>query len=231
MIMYLISVVLAVGSVPTFDDIVQSNLRDVTFRVTVETAHRMELRKVNKDFALSYEAKEAMVWWKEPMKLKLKSTMNGSEITYTIVGFKKWYTLPRLGNVKTEDIKDAPGKHQTLLDFGLITDSMRDQFLKGTYIRTDGEGFYIFDVFYRSENDPSRHRIWVDPRRKYIVKRMWYNRRGELMASFEYSEPIQVGGVWFPTRLTVYNAEGKVAGVSRYRDVRINTGIPDSVFR
>lgn len=225
------SLVLTTVGLPTLEDIVQPNLRDITFRVTVESAYRTELRKINKDFAISYEAKEATVWWKEPMKLRLKSVMNGSEVTYTIVGFRKWYTLPRLGNVKTEDIKDAPGKHQTLLDFGIITNSMREEFLRGTYVRTDVEGFYIFDIRYKSESDPSRHRVWVDPKRRYIAKRMWYNRRGELMATFEYSDPIQVSGVWFPTKLTVLNAEGKIAGVSRYQEIRVNTGMPDSLFR
>ena len=40
-----------------------------------------------------------------------------------------------------------------------------------------------------------------------------------------------VGGVTFPTQLTVRNSENKVAGVTRYSNVRGNQGLADSVFK
>ncbi|MCH8274377.1 MAG: outer membrane lipoprotein-sorting protein [Armatimonadetes bacterium] len=227
----LAAVTLATAALPTFDDAVQTGLKDIAFSVKVVSAKRAELRKINRDFAISYEAKEVKVQWKEPMKLRLTSKVNGQALTYLVVGSKKTYHIPRLRLKKTEDISKSPGKRQTLLDFGMISPSMSKSFLKGSYVRTDREGRLIFDVNYQYAGDTSRHRVWIDAGKRYVVKRMWFNRKGQLMATFDYTEPVEANGLWIPTKLTVRNAEGKVAGVSRFESIKVNGGIPDSVFK
>lgn len=225
--------VFAVGAAgPTFSDAVQTALRDVSFTVDVQTANRAELRKINKDFAAGYEADMVEVQYKDPLKIRLTSHMNRERYIYIVKEGFKSFSVPRLGVRQTnEDVRKEPGKWQTLLDFGVITSGMQRSFLKGTYVRTDRDGQYVFDVNYQYTGDTTRFRIWVDPSKKYITKRMWYNQKGVLVATFLYENPVQSNGVWFPTRLTVQNAEGKTAGVSLFKDVRANIGIADSVFR
>ena len=190
------------------------------------------MRKINKDFAAGYEADMVEVQYKDPLKIRLISYINRERYIYIVnEGFKS-FSVPRLGIRRTnEDVRKEPGKWQTLLDFGVITSGMQRSFVKGTYVRTDRDDQYVFDVTYQYSGDTTRFRIWVDPAKKFVTKRMWYNQKGVLVATFLYDNPVQSNGVWFPTRLTVQNAEGKTAGVSIFKAVKANTGIADSAFK
>jgi outer membrane lipoprotein-sorting protein len=44
-------------------------------------------------------------------------------------------------------------------------------------------------------------------------------------------QPTQVAGVWVPTRIEVYNGEGRLAAVTQYKQVKVNTGLSESLFR
>ncbi|KAA0226274.1 outer membrane lipoprotein-sorting protein [Fimbriimonadia bacterium ATM] len=228
----MITLVVAAASIaaPTFADVVSSKLVDVSFTGKVVTASRSELVKINRDFAMGYEAETVQVWYKEPLLVKLTSMFNGQPVTYVIKGDRKYYKIPRIAT-QSEDISKSPGKRQTLLDFGIITKAMESKFLDGKFVRTEANGQAVFDCSYQYKEDTSRHRVWVDLEKKVIVKRMWYNQKGKLMATFEYSEFLQSGGIWFPGKTTIKNSEGKTAGVSRYINVKANAGIADSFFQ
>jgi hypothetical protein len=219
------------AAAPTFSDAVQTNLRDISFTVDVQTANRAELRKINKDFAAGYEADMVEVQYKDPLKIRLTSYINRERYIYIVNEGLKSFSVPRLGIRQTnEDVRNAPGKWQTLFDFGVITPGIARSFLKGSYVRTDASGQLIFDVNYQYTGDKTRYRIWVDPDKRYVTRKMWFNQKGVLLATFLFENPVQSNGVWFPTRLTVQNADGKVAGVSTFKNVRANAGIADSVF-
>jgi hypothetical protein len=164
------------------------------------------------------------------MMIRLDMNVNGENAYYIINGFNKSYNVPRLGIKGRDNVAKAPGKHQTLLEFGLITRSMKNSYVKGVYVRTEGSQ-HVFDVTYQYTDDTARHRVWIDAQRRYITKRMWYSRKGEFLATFLYEDPIEHNGVWVPTKLTVKNSENKVAGVSNYTNIRANTGIGESNFR
>jgi outer membrane lipoprotein-sorting protein len=219
------------GAPPSFDDIVQANLRDISFKMTLDWFDHQELRKISRDFATTYEAKNAEFAYKEPMMLRSSSQVSGQSVLYAIVGDKKIVKVPRLGIKTTQDIARGPGKRQTLLDWGIVTSVMRDKFVKGTYIRTEPNGQWVFDIRYQYAADTSRFRAWVDPAKRAIVKKLTYNSKGELMSIFEYGGHVQIGGVWFPTKLSVTNAEGKLGGRSTISDIKVNAGIADSLFQ
>lgn len=46
-----------------------------------------------------------------------------------------------------------------------------------------------------------------------------------------YLEPVQVSGLYVPTRLEMRSAEGELAATIRLQDVAVNTGLDDGLFR
>ena len=64
-----------------------------------------------------------------------------------------------------------------------------------------------------------------------MTRREWYNREGELMATFTYDGMKQDSGVWYPTKVTVRNSENVVAGITQYESVKVNGGLDDSIFK
>ncbi|MCH7944794.1 MAG: outer membrane lipoprotein-sorting protein [Armatimonadetes bacterium] len=219
--------------VPTIEDVCESGLKSVTFSAVVGTSKQSELRKINSDFARSYRFKRTDVWLKVPFMIRLESKVDDSDILMIINGTKRKLRIPRAGLSRTFDLKDEPGQRQTALDFGLITPALFKSFFVGTYVRTDRRtGEYVFDITYNPKyNYRARNRVWIDPEKKIVAKRQWYaHKDGHLLATFEYLDPIQQGGVWFSTKVTVKNADNKVAGTTTYSNVKLNIDIDDKLF-
>lgn len=192
-----------------------------------------ELKKINDSFGTSYRFKTTTIMFKEPFKLRLEAKVDETSVLYILNGPTMMARIPRLHVNSRQDLSDAPGRRQTLMDFGLLTPSLfNGSLFTAKFIRNDrATGDVVFDLSYiASLNDTSRHRIWIDPDKKYIVKREWYNQQGRQLATFLYDNPKKFDGVWLPTQLSVKNVDDVVAGITKYDSIRVNTGLSDSLF-
>ena len=142
------------------------------------------------------------------------------------------HNVQGIGVVENSDTKEAPGKRQSMLDFGIIDGSVTD-FMQGKFVREDrATGDYVFDLTYKYQDDTSRHRCWIDPQTRVVKKREWYSQDGKLKATFYYRDIKEVAdGVYLPSTIEVRNVEGKSAGTTAYRSISANKGnISDSAF-
>ncbi len=219
---------------PKIDDVLQSNFRSATFTAVVGSASQAELQKINKDFAQSYRFKSMEVWMKEPFKIRMESKVDDSDILMVINGAVRKLSIPKARLSQKFDLSKEPGKRQTALDFGLLTPSLFANFFDAAFVRTERRtNELVFDLTYAPplNKDKSRHRVWIDPTKKVMTKRQWYaNRGGHLMATFDYKDFTQVGGVWLPTTISVTNADNKLAGTTNYRNLKVNVSIDDAQF-
>lgn len=215
---------------------VQKGFEDAQFTARVGTANFRELAKINRDFSQSYRFKTSEVTLKEPFKLKMVASVEDTTITFMVVGPTKYTRVPRSNINMKENVAKAPGKRQTIFDFGILAPSLFRDLFDAKFVRMDrATGNAVFDLTYKSGlRDSSRHRVWIDPKLKIVTKREWYaqNRnQNRLMATFTYDQPRTQNGVTLATRVTVMNAENKLAGSATYENMRINTGVADSVFK
>lgn len=221
---------------PTMSSYVQTGFKDAAFSAKVQSANQKELAKINQDFAKSYRFKSSNIWLKEPMKLRMESRVEDTDIFFIVNGGKKLVRVPRANINQRDDVSKSPGKRQTPLDFGLLTPSLFNNFFQAKFVRTetggDFKGDAVFDLTYVPIlDDSSRHRIWVDAKTKFTEKREWYSQQGYLMAVFTYDQAKQFGSVWIPTHMQVKNADGKVGGSTQYTSVKVNVGLEDSMFK
>jgi outer membrane lipoprotein-sorting protein len=219
---------------PSIRDFVEGDLKDFSFVTKKVSANQRELAKINRDFGQAYRFDSTTLQYKEPLMLRGESRVEDQSIVYILNGPIRRYRIPRAGINTREDLSKAPGKRQSPLDFGILTPSLFSSLFEAKFVRKDTRtGAMVYDLTYQDRfNDDTRHRVWVDPVRKLTIRREWYSQLDNyrLMATFYYEEPKQFGPVWVPTRLTVRNAEDKVAGVSEYTKIRVNTGLEDSLF-
>jgi outer membrane lipoprotein-sorting protein len=228
-----ITSVLAVGYAdPSIESLCQKDLQDATFVAVKVKAVQRELQKINDDFGTSYKFDQIRFQYKEPLKLRLEATVEDTSAIYIIDGARQIIKIPRLRINSKQDLSRSPGRRQTPLDFGVLTPSLFTDLFVARFVRTDREtGDYVFDITYNPKlDDTSRNRIWVDKARGIVNKREWYNQSGRQLATFIYEAPKEVGGVWVPTKMTVKNVDNQVAGITRYDSVKVNTGLPDSLF-
>ncbi len=217
---------------PKIEDVFQRSFRDAYFVATIDMAKQSELVKIRKEFGTQYRFKETKVWLKEPHKIRLEAKVDDTLVIYLINGTKKQFKVPRVNMSQVEDVADAPGKRQTFLDFGIMTSTMFSDPFSSDFIRVDRQsGELVFDIIFKKRYEyNTRHRVWIDAAKKYTTKREWFAQEGFQLATFFYTDPINLGGVWFPTKCTVKNVEGKVAGITSYKKVAINAGIAESLF-
>lgn len=221
-----------ISQTPSIRQYVQTDFRDATFVARVLKANTSELAKINKDFGTSYKFRTTTIRVKEPFKLRLDAEVEDTHVLYIINGPKLIISIPRMKVNSKQDLTTKPGRRQTLLDFGILTPSLFEDLFEAKFVRNDrATGNTVFDLTFPARlDDTSRQRIWIDTSRKIVTKREWYNQYGRQMATFYYTEPKEVGGVWMPTRLEVRNVDNVVAGTTRYDSIQVNTGLAESYF-
>ncbi len=230
MIALITTLTLAQGSID-WHDIVQNGFNDAKFVARAVKGDQKELKKINDDFGQSFRFTKTTAYVKEPFMLRMESEVDDTKLMYVLNGGKKVYKLGKLSY--TDNVEKAPGKRQTLFDFGILTPSLFKDFYVAKYIRTDSaSGDYVFDVTYNPKyDDTTRYRIWVDKDKKIVNKRVWFAQEGHQRATFIYENAKKLDGIWFPTRCTVKNVDDKVAGITEYEQISINPGLPDSLFK
>jgi outer membrane lipoprotein-sorting protein len=209
----------------------QDNLQDISFTTKVVKSDQNELKKINNDFGQIYRFDTVKVEVKEPFMVRLDASVEDTHAIYLVNGMTQLIRVPKLGVHQKTNLSDKPGRRQTVFDFGLLTSSLFNSYLHAKFVRIDREtGDPVFDINYQDKNDATRSRIWVDSSHKIIAKREWYNRSDRQLATFFYTKPIETNGIWMPTRVEVRNVDDKVAGITQYSQVKVNSGISDSSF-
>lgn len=217
---------------PTFEEMATAKVNDVQASVNVEKADQEELKKIGRDFGMAYKLKSIVMRFKKPSKLRMEGKIGSSPALYIVNGQTRFYSLPQIGIKKKDDLGASPGRRYSLLELGLIS-SQEASDAKAKYLREESMGdkpAHVFEVGYRGD-DTMKYVLWVDPSSHVILKRDWLDGAGKLKATFNYREVKEVSsGVWVPTRIEIVNSEGNVAGITTYSEVKVNQGIPDSLF-
>lgn len=216
----------------SIDRYLQPDLHDATFTTRVLHADQRELSKVNSDFGESYRFTTTTIRLKEPFMLRIDAKVDATSLLYIENGPMQVLRIPRLGVKSRTDLSYKPGRRQTAFDFGLLTPSLFNDFYVSKFVRVDrATGDPVFDIRYAPNlKDNSSSRIWIDPVHKVIARREWYAQDGHQEATFYYSDPQDVDGVWLPTRLEVKNTDNVTAGVTQYGSIKVNTGLSDDLF-
>lgn len=218
---------------PTIRDVTPTGIRDMSFTARILNGVQRELIKINKDFAQSYKFTTTKVRMREPFMMRLEATVDDTAITFVVNGAKKLIKVPRSKINLKQDVSKSPGKRQTILDWGMITPSLFTNLYEAKFVREDrATKDLVFDfTYFPNLKDGTRNRVWIDPDKKYITKREWYSQiDGRLQATFVHAEPKNFNGIWVPMRTTVRNADDKVAGVTVYEAVQVNSGLAESLF-
>jgi len=93
--------------------------------------------------------------------------------------------------------------------------------------QTDGGKQHVLSLKHKWSEGTQR--LWIDANTLQLLKREKYDH-GRMEKRFEYKGAKKIEGIWVPSRLEAYSPTGKLAGVTEYRDIRVNAGISDSEF-
>ena len=207
------------------------NFRDLSASIVVTYANKPELMKIDKGFAQSYEFKSASLLFKYPNKVKFSGKVGLLRVDYIVSGDDQIIRVPTLHLTRKDNFADAPQRRQTPLDVGVLSDAIWNDFnvqLEGDKT-VDGRKQYV--LFLKRKDKPRTQRLWVDAETMRLETREKYEKDGRLEVRFEYSSCHKLDSVWVPGKISVYSGSGKLAGVTEYHDIKVNTGVSDSEFR
>ncbi|MBS1701256.1 MAG: outer membrane lipoprotein-sorting protein [Armatimonadetes bacterium] len=214
------------------DSYLPFGLKDITFNVSMTKRNSKELGKIDQSFVQQYSIDSATVRAKEPFKLRMDARSDETTVMTIVNGGSKLISVPALRIKKKSNVSEEPGQRQTLMDFILLTPAAATDFLHPKFVRFDRQsGDPVFDLTFASSlNYPVRHRVWIDKDEHYVTRREWYGTEGQLRATFLFSSPVKVKGIYVPTVMQVLNADNKLAGETKYTNIKVNEGLSDSIF-
>lgn len=203
-------------------------VHDLEARVTVDKADLTQLEKINRDFGILYRLREVTIRYRDPDKFRMDNRLG----VFIVNGGQRYLRVPQLGLRKKDDMGTALAKRHSLLDIGILTPARLEQ-LRWRYLRQDtiqGRSLPVFEITFGDE-ETTRYHLWMDPAKKCVVRRQWFDGTKGLRATFDYLQPVEaVQGVWVPTRIEVRNADGALAGATVYANLKVNQGLPDALF-
>jgi outer membrane lipoprotein-sorting protein len=209
-------------------------LDDFAATGVVVKSNQRELEKVSRDFGFLYRFSKVLMRYKEPNKVRIEGSVEGTKGVYILNGSIQIVSVPKIRLSTRRDFGKSPGKRKSLVDMGLISEYYLT-YANFRFVRegtVDGTQVAVFDITYKDrDEDTSHHLVYIDPTTKVIRKRDAYRQDGTLQAVYYYRDVVEVAsGIWFPTRIEVQNTDRKIAGVTRYENIKVNTGLPDSIF-
>jgi outer membrane lipoprotein-sorting protein len=217
------------------DDVTEAThkFRDIRATAVVVYANENELKKMGKSYARSFEFKKATLIFKDPDKFRIEGVLGLIRITYITCGDVRTVRVPALHYGKRDDLSDEPGKIQTSLDVGIVTDSLWSRYNVrqiGTEETPSGP-VIVFQLARKGDPRPNQ-KIWVDGKTYKLLKREKYHNEGDLKARYTYEQHRLVdGAIWIPIRTNTYNEKGILVGISELRDIKVNGNVPDSLFK
>ncbi len=234
---FALSVMLAAQSAHAIDtnlrDYVCEKLDDFTAKMVVVKADQRELGKISRDAGFLYRFHEVTMSYKEPNKVRIEGSLDGAKGLYIVNGPIQWVAIPKIHLQTRRDFGNAPGKRKSLMDVGLISEYYLT-YTDGQFVReanVEGTPCAVFRLQYKDRDDTSHQMVYIDPRTKVVRKREAYSQTGKLQAIYYYKDVKQVApGIWFPTRIEVQNTDRVIAGITEYRDIRVNVGLSDREF-
>jgi hypothetical protein len=218
----------------TLRDFAQPELRDFTASGAIVQKNNAVLQQIGRNFAQGYRVRESLIRYKEPMKLRVDAKAGFLSVRYIIDGNRKATQVPMLHINKVKDITGHPGEGQGMLDSGIITPSFLAHGVALRFVgrkELDGHPVPVFEFWYTADKLSRHHLLWMDPEKRIILRHDVDDRHGHPWVRYMLKQPIQVAGVWVPTRLEVYSEDGHLAAVTRYTGVKVNSGLSDSLFR
>jgi len=218
-------VVSAASSIETF---VSASLKTLQLSSEIVTENQDELRTIDGDIALAYRLHRGSMAYEQPGKLRIDASIPHLATGYYIINGNQKLTVAPFVH-KVQDTTGAPGKRQTLLDFGLVPPELLADYT-AKFLRRDN-GLILFQIQPKQAGETQKDLVWIDPKTHITTQRYNYNRDGKLVKWFLYKNPRLVGGVFVPTRVELYNPQNKLAGATVYENIRVNLPLSESLFK
>ena len=224
-----LSVSASAQAAPDIRSLTSSGVKTLQVSSEIVTENQDELKKIDGDIALAYRLHRGSMAYEQPGKIRIEATIPHIATGYYVINGNQKLTVAPFVH-KVQDTTGAPGKRQTLLDFGLVPPELLTDY-NATFLRRES-GLLCFQIQPKQAGETQKDLVWIDPKTHITAQRYNYDRDGKLVKWFLYKNPVLVApGVYVPTRVELYNTQNKLAGATVYQNVKVNQPLSESLFK
>jgi len=221
--------VLSAQAAPDIRALTSNSVKTLQTNSEIVTENQDELKKIGGDISLAYRLHRGSMVYEQPGKLRIEATIPHIATGYYVINGNMKRTVAPFVD-KKQDTTGAPGKRQTLLDFGLVPPELLTDY-NATFLRRES-GLLCFQLQPKQAGETEKDLVWIDPKTHITAQRYNYDRDGKLVKWFLYKNPVLVApGIYVPTRVELYNTSNKLAGATIYQNVRVNQPVSESLFK
>ena len=221
--------VLSAQAAPDIRALTSNSVKTLQTNSEIVTENQDELKKIGGDISLAYRLHRGSMVYEQPGKLRIEATIPHIATGYYVINGNMKRTVAPFVD-KKQDTTGAPGKRQTLLDFGLVPPELLTDY-NATFLRQES-GLLCFQLQPKQASETQKDLVWIDPKTHITAQRYNYDRDGKLVKWFLYKNPVLVApGIYVPTRVELYNTSNKLAGATIYQNVRVNQPVSESLFK
>ena len=213
---------------PNIHALTSVSLKTLQMSSEITTENQDELQKIGGDIALAYRLHRGSMAYEQPGKFRIDASIPHLVTGYYVLNGNQKLTVAPFVH-KVQDTTGAPGKRQTLMDFGLISPELLTDY-NATFLRRE-HGLLVFQIQPKQAGETQKDLVWIDPKTHITAQRYNYDRDGKLTKWFLYKTPRVISGIYVPTRVELYNTENKLAGATVYENIRVNTPLSESLFK
>lgn len=207
------------------------DFKDLSMTGTVVYKNKEALAKIEANYAQLYEFKTANVSLKSPDKVRLEGKLGMVKFEYIVNGTNKIFRAPTIKVNKKSSYADDPAKLQNALDLGIVTPTMWQyrsiEIVEDEQAQQNGE----IKLKMRWPKGDMVYYVWIDAKDLYLKKFEKQRADGKLELRIIYSDAKRMcDAIWIPLRVEVFASDGTKAGTSVFSDVKVNSGLADSLF-
>lgn len=219
----------AVSAAPGIESLTSKNIKTLQASSEIVTENQDILKTMDGDIALAYRLHRGSLAYEQPGKLRIEASIPHFISGYYIVNGNQKLTVAPFVH-KVQDTTGAPGKRQTLMDFGLVPPELLSDY-SATFLRRES-GLLVFQIQPKQAGETQKDLVWIDPKTHITTQRYNYGRDGKLTKILRYLAPLRIApGIYVPTRVELYSTQNKLAGATVYQNVRVNQPISESLFK
>lgn len=219
----------AAQAAPEIGSLTSANIKTMSASSEIVTENQGELKKIGGDISLAYRLHRGSMVYEQPGKLRIEASIPHLLTGYYVINGDKKLTVAPFVH-KVQDTTGAPGKRQTLLDFGLVPPELLSDY-NATFLRREN-GLLCFQISPKQVGETQKDLVWIDPTTHITTQRYNYDRNGRLTKWFLYKNPVLIApGIYVPTRVELYNTQNKLAGATVYQNIKVNQPVSESLFK
>jgi outer membrane lipoprotein-sorting protein len=148
------------------------------------------------------------------------------------VGNRYWIYIAAADTWYEKDLSELSPSQQPWIMFRSLLKGVRSEYWEYSYeVREDGGLLLLVGLPTEVGAVYGKIELWLDPKNWLPVKRKLYDADGAFLNEARFLQHTEVApSVWLPLKVEVYDGEGKLVCELSYLEVRVDSGVPESLF-